>query len=392
MYLLQVGLKKAASLPLDIISTNVMDVSNMSSLTCTCCTTKEVAISRCCTCHNLLCNNCNSAHQYMRCFENHKVINLEDLKASGKKIPIHKALMCEMHSDETVTNFCVTCQQVVCVECMKSDHRSPLHHCDSITDAEIRVKQELENLLTEGKAKVEVLMQASTDIDNSLGELANQRSSAKDLINETYQSYKAVLEKCRDEALTELNELYHERELKVMDTTHRVGKDITMLEDACKFTARLLENGNIMEVMYLKKLVSTQLLNLINNTPKPEKVYSLEFESDFEKFEQTIKSVFGSFRTESTAQINSKSSSPLSIVANVPLSLNGTGNLNMTNGCPSSLTNSSPISMPTSMQSSFDGDLQNNLPGIYFSTKSFICIILTSSNFNHTISFKPEIL
>lgn len=287
---------------------------------------------------------------------------LEDLKASGKKIPIHKTLMCETHSNETVTNFCVTCQQVVCIECTKSDHRSPLHHCDSITDAEIRVKQELENLLTEGKAKVEVLMQASTDIESSLGELANQRSSAKDLINETYQSYKAVLEKCRDEALKELNELYHERELKVMDTTHRVGKDISMLEDACKFTSRLLENGNIMEVMYLKKLVSTQLLNLINNTPKPEKIYSLEFESDFEKFEQTIKSVFGQFRTESTAH-NTKSSSPLSIVPNIPINLNGTGNLNMTNGCPSSLTNSSPISMPTSMQSSFDGDIQSNLPG-----------------------------
>lgn len=334
----------------------------MTNLTCTCCTTKEMAVSRCSTCHNLLCSNCNSAHQYMRCFENHKVIMLEDLKVSGKKIPIHKTLSCETHASETVSSYCVNCQQLVCLECVKTDHRSPLHHCDSISDAEIRVKQELESLLTDSKAKVEVLMQSSTELDGSLSELANQRSTAKDLINETYQSYKAVLEKCRDDALTELNELYHERELKVMDTTHRVGKDISMLEDACKFTTRLLENGNIMEVMYLKKLVSTQLLNLINNTPKPEKIYSIEFESDFEKFEQSIKSVFGQFRTESTAQ-STKGSSPVSIVASIPLSLNGTGNLNMTNGCASSLTNSSPISMPTSMQSSFDGDLQNNLPG-----------------------------
>lgn len=171
-----------------------------------------------------------------------------------------------------------------------------------------------------------------------------------------------MLEKCRDDALNELNELYHERELKVMDMTHRVGKDVSLVEDACKFTSRLLENGNIMEIMYLKKLVSTQLLNLINNTPNVEKNYSIEFNSDFEKFEQTIKNVFGHFRTESTS-VSPKGSSPLSIVASIPLSLNGTTNLNLTNGCASSLTNSSPISMPTSMQSSFDGDLQNNLPG-----------------------------
>lgn len=148
-----------------------------------------------------------------------------------------------------------------------------------------------------------------------------------------------------------------------MDTTHRVGKDISMMEDACKFTTRLLENGNITEVMYLKKIVSTQLLNLINNTPKPEKVYTIEFESDFDKFEQTMKNVFGQFRTESTIQ-HTKATSPLSIVANLPISLNGSSNLNLTNGCAGSLTNSSPISMPTSMQSSFDGDLQNNLPGL----------------------------
>lgn len=129
----------------------------MTNLTCTCCTTKEMAVSRCCTCHNLLCSNCNSAHQYMRCFENHKVIMLEELKVSGKKIPIHKTLMCDAHQAEPVSSYCVSCQQLVCPDCMKADHRT--HHCDTISDAEMRVKQELENLLSEGKAKVDVLMQ-----------------------------------------------------------------------------------------------------------------------------------------------------------------------------------------------------------------------------------------
>lgn len=359
---LKVGTKNVSSLPLDVITTNVIDVSNMANLTCTCCTTKEVAVSRCCTCHNLLCANCNSAHQYMRCFENHKVIMLEELKVSGKKIPIHKTLMCDAHSAEVLACYCVSCQMLICAECSKTDHRSPLHHCDSITDAELRVKQELESLLTEGKAKVDVLMQASTDLDGSLGELAHQRSTARDLINESYQSYKAVLERCRDETLSELNELYHDRELKLMDLTHRVGKDVSLVEDACKFTSRLLENGNITEIMYLKKCVSTQLLNLINNTPKPEKSFSIEFESDFEKFERTVRSIFGFFTTESTSP-KGGSTSPLSVVLPVAMNMNGTSTMGLTNGCSSSLNNSSPISLPTSMQSSFDGELQSNLPG-----------------------------
>lgn len=298
----------------------------------------------------------------MRCFENHKVIMLDELKVSGKKIPIHKTLMCDTHTTEALSFYCGTCQQLVCTECTKTDHRTPLHLCDTITDAETRVKQELESLLGEGKAKVDVLMQASTDLEGSLGELAHQRSTARDLINESYQSYKAVLERCRDGALSELNELYHDRELKLMDMSHRIGKDVNLVEDACKFTARLLENGNTMEIMYLKKCVSTQLLNLINNTPKPEKSYSIEFETDYDKFEQTVKGAFGQFNTESSS--SPKGRSPLSVMLPpVSLTMNGTGGtMSLTNGCASSLNNSSPISLPTSMQSSFDGDLQSSLP------------------------------
>lgn len=69
-------------------------------------------------------------------------------------------------------------------------------------------------MLAESKTKIEQLNKTSGDLNNSLEELAHQRTNARDLINESYQSYKAVLEKCRDNALKELNELHHERELK----------------------------------------------------------------------------------------------------------------------------------------------------------------------------------
>lgn len=55
----------------------------------------------------------------------------------------------------------------------------------------------MEALLVKSKEKVEKLMKCSSGLENNLEELAHQRSAAKDLINETYQSYKAVLEKCK---------------------------------------------------------------------------------------------------------------------------------------------------------------------------------------------------
>lgn len=130
------------------------------------------------------------------------------------------------------------------------------------------------------------------------------------------------------------------------------------MEDACKFTSRLLENGTVAEIMYLRKAVGTQLLKLIGNTQNFEHTYSIEFQSDFNEFETVVAAVFGKFLTENTVP---KETRPLSVANSLPpLTING-HNVNITNG--SSLANSSPISMPTSMQSSFDGDLGANLQG-----------------------------
>lgn len=359
----QVGTKKLASLPLDVMTTNISDVSNSPNLQCTSCTAKEIAISRCCTCHNLLCGNCETAHRYMRCFESHKVLSLEELRKDGKKITIHKPLLCELHTNENVIYYCNTCNVPACSECTKTEHKiSSGHQCEGILDSEIRVRQELDNLLVESKVKIDQMIDASNELNNSLEELEHQRSAAKDLINESYQSYKAVLEKCRDEALAQLKDIYHTRELKVMEMNDRVGKEISMLEDARKYTSRLLENGTVAEIMYLRKIVGAQLMNLINNTSKPEKKYSIEFQADFNQFEEMARKLFGRFRTEDSDVKQERG--PLTVAVTLAqLNMNGTNSL--TNGCAtSSLSNSSPISIPASMQSSFDGDLGANLQSL----------------------------
>lgn len=107
-----VGSQGAMSLPSDYILTNILDMSaikNMAVL-CTSCKAKENAVARCSDCANFLCPNCNTAHQFMRCFESHKVIAFEDLKQSNEPIPIHKPIFCESHPAENMKFYCYTCQ------------------------------------------------------------------------------------------------------------------------------------------------------------------------------------------------------------------------------------------------------------------------------------------
>ena len=68
-----------------------------------------------------------------------------------------------------------------------------------------------------------------------------------------------------------------------------IEKTVEKIEDARRFTSRLLEHGDATEILALRRIVGTQLLNLINNTPKPHVKYSIEFETNYDYFERTAK-------------------------------------------------------------------------------------------------------
>ena len=78
---------------------------------------------------------------------------------------------------------------------MKSLHKSPDHQCENIGETEKRLKDELIMMLTESKKKVAVCDEAHQTLESSLNDLQMQRDNAKGLIQETFQSYKAMLEK-----------------------------------------------------------------------------------------------------------------------------------------------------------------------------------------------------
>ena len=69
------GENGVAGLAQDYVLVNMMDISAIEDMQiiCTSCKAKEKAVARCSDCANFLCPNCVTAHQYMRCFENHKV-------------------------------------------------------------------------------------------------------------------------------------------------------------------------------------------------------------------------------------------------------------------------------------------------------------------------------
>ncbi|XP_046377272.1 B-box type zinc finger protein ncl-1-like [Haliotis cracherodii] len=291
--------KGANGLPTEHILSDMLDMTDMGDmqLVCTSCKAKEKAVARCSDCASFLCPICVTAHQFMRCFENHKVVSFEELQ-NGGGLTIHKPIFCPVHTSENLKYYCNTCQVPICNDCMLSEHRQPEHSHEKISDIEEQQKEDLKSLVTESKSKVSICQEATSNLENALSELQIQRDNAKGLIQETFQSCKAVLEKRKDDLLKELEEMHSSQELGIMEMFHIVGSTVEKIEDACKFTERVLEHGNSVQMLLVKQLITSQLMSLINNTPKLDVSVDIKFNANTDVFKEAAKKTFGSFAKE----------------------------------------------------------------------------------------------
>ncbi|XP_064608306.1 brain tumor protein-like isoform X2 [Liolophura sinensis] len=301
--------KGVCDLASDFVMLDLLDMSAIDDMqiVCTSCKAKEKAVARCSDCANFLCPNCVTAHQYMRCFENHKVVSFEDMR--NGEVAIHKPIFCDSHPSENLKMYCVTCQVPICSECVVEDHKPPSHQHERIVDLEPKQMEDLNNLISESKGKIKFCEDASRNLENALSDLQTHRDDAKALIQETFQSYKAIVEKRKDDLLQELEKIHSDRELAIMDMFHNVDKTIEKIEDGSKFTERILKHGSGLQILLLKGLISTQLLSLINNTPRPDVNTTIEFYTDTARFEEAVKKNFGSFTKEDDHKVETQTSS-----------------------------------------------------------------------------------
>uniref|UniRef100_A0A8D8RDX7 Tripartite motif-containing protein 45 n=1 Tax=Cacopsylla melanoneura TaxID=428564 RepID=A0A8D8RDX7_9HEMI len=354
----KIGPEGVSGLPLDYMINNALDLKCIhdDQVVCTACVTKEKAVARCKDCAQFLCTNCTTAHQFMKCFDNHHVIFLKELLENKKSLSkIHKSIYCDLHNSDLLSLYCYTCQQPICNTCRLTDHKA--HQTELSSDALIKQREELTNLVMESQGKIGQCEQLSNNSDELLSELECEHDNARGLIDETYQTYKNILEKCRDELVEQLEQVHKQRELKIMDSLNVLEKTIERVEQGCKYTNNLLDKGSEQEVLALKRHVSNQLLNLINNTPKPDVDVTFQFVTDGEKFKQAVKATFGKVVVNSTSTSTStpadvsppfpsSSLPPSGPAMPPPLITNGVGPISL----PSSSMTSSPISMLSSFE------------------------------------------
>ena len=176
-----------------------LKVKGQAELSCDRCIVKSngPAVSFCCNCCEFLCKICTDDHQTWRKTLNHELVELGKKKSSKSfstilKSVSQKPMYCQLHEDETLKYYCLTCGTLICRDCADDEHAD--HKRSRMEKVAEKEKKELLVTLDEAnsvKAKLEDAM--------AQGEKAMQRVQAKQkaVDEEIKNSFKAVYEAVR---------------------------------------------------------------------------------------------------------------------------------------------------------------------------------------------------
>ncbi|XP_046339840.1 protein brain tumor-like [Haliotis cracherodii] len=295
------GAEGLTGLKQDYAVSNILETSALdpSALHCTGCKSKETnAVARCFDCANFLCANCVMAHQFMHCFEGHRVVSLGDLqmnKEEGSKSD--KPVSCPKHKNDVLKFYCKTCAQPICKECTVFDHGRG-HECQFLMDVADKQIDMLRHLEGDARSKVGDLRLSAKGIEHISATLQSQYHKAQNDINDTYNFYRAMLEERKTEALKELDQAFNTKQVGISTLAQKIQESVEKLYQGVEFIDKLLKHASITEALLLKNFVEQRFQNMFNFLPdlNNQGYFEIEFVSNFQAIQAGVRNTFGYVR------------------------------------------------------------------------------------------------
>ncbi|GAB6031809.1 hypothetical protein CHUAL_010211 [Chamberlinius hualienensis] len=321
-----------------------------SGVHCTACKSKESnASARCFDCANFLCTNCVMAHQFMHCFEGHRVTSFGELQAAcnGKDdLKVEKPVSCLRHKTELVRYFCKTCNIPICKECTLIEHPKNLHDYEYLTEVGAKQMAYVNQLIEDGRLKVVELRGTLKNVEHTSAHLQVQYHKSQNEISETFQFYRSVLEERKQDALKELDSVYSAKQVSLSVLCQKIQEAIERTYATCEFMERALKHTSIAEVLMFKKNLDTKFQSLLNYNPEAslQSGYDIEFVSNYQAIQVGVRNTFGYIRSNSEVSGGGNKLQPIarpngsvgsSSSSSNGCSVNGVGNNGgNVNGCP----------------------------------------------------------
>lgn len=325
---------------------------------CTACKSRDIAaVARCLDCAKLLCPHCVMAHQYMHCFEGHRVVTLAELAQRDER-----PVTCLTHKGEPLKYFCSTCSAPVCLECTVLDHPKGLHELETLNDAAPRHLDQICHAMEDGRSRAADLRSCVKSVEGSSTRLQQQYEKAQSEIHDTFTFYTTMVEERKTELLRELDSLYHAKQVSLSVFAQKAQESVDKLLSTCEFIEKLRKYANTTELLMFRKLIEGKLAEQMgkNFDLGMQNVSDLEFVSNYPAIQVGVRNTFGYIRSASDIQVGPSklppiarpnSSNSVSSMNSINSCLNGLSGLNLANSLNGSLSNGQPLTNSQTLSS-----------------------------------------
>ena len=173
-------------------------VKGQAEISCVRCIVKSngPAVSFCCNCCEFLCKMCTNYHQTWRKTLNHELVELGEKKSSKSFSTILKSvsqrpMFCQLHGDETLKYYCLTCGTLICCDC--ADYEHPSHERNLIKTVADKEKEKLLVTVDEANSVKAKLEDAMAQGEKAMQHVqANQKAVDEKIKNSFKAIYDAV--------------------------------------------------------------------------------------------------------------------------------------------------------------------------------------------------------
>ncbi|CAI4228933.1 unnamed protein product [Auanema sp. JU1783] len=238
--------------------------------TCTGCKSGERASAFCQDCSHYLCANCKMAHQYMHCFEGHRVeaISPTPTISTTPSAPSEKAsCKCLQHRTQVLRYFCLTCNVAICRECVQHEHPKPSHHYELISEVAEKQISILEQLVDESRLKHQEFLDTYKKVDTTQQMLQLNLQRAHQQLEENVQNVIRVIEEHKKNIAKEIEYAYSGKQLQLTMVDKRIQQLSEKLGQTIEFTTRLIRYASTTEVLLFKQLLETRLRLFLQYNP-----------------------------------------------------------------------------------------------------------------------------
>lgn len=205
------------------------------------------ATSKCLDCAKLLCTGCVQLHRATKVTAGHSIFDVET----------EKDIECKEHAGEAVRFYCEPCDSCICVLCTFNEHRE--HEITQFSDAVVKHKATIENLLGECKGKIGKFDEQI----EALGACEEMIRTCEQTIHDTAIAYIQEIRNKERQLVEELHNIYGTECMDLIDNKKDLGSQVENLKSTCSLTELVL-GGKDIELLLLKKDVQEKL-TLLNS-------------------------------------------------------------------------------------------------------------------------------